>query len=104
MIRTSIWDRSNDSSMLVSIVGVPSLENTAPKKLDAATRNRISTEISRVLTRASWNLDGVIFRYARVINSAPNAPQAAPSVGVAQPSRIEPRANPTSRAGGTSPR
>ena len=60
------------------MVGVPSLENTAPKKLDAATRKRISTEISRVLTRASWNFDGVIFLYASVISSAPRCTAGGP--------------------------
>ena len=38
-----------------------------------------------------------------VSSSAPNAPQPAPSVGVAQPNRIEPSAKATSAEGGTSP-
>ena len=50
---TWIWVSSQSRSMFVSMVGVPRRENTAPKKFDAATRNRMSTEISRVLMSAS---------------------------------------------------
>ena len=35
------------------MVGVPRRENTAPKKFEAATRNRMRTEISSVLMSAS---------------------------------------------------
>ena len=48
--------RSSPSSTSVIIVGVPNRANTAPKKFDAATRNRISTVISSVLTSASFRL------------------------------------------------
>ena len=47
---------SSASNASVSMFGVPSRANTAPKKFDAATRNRISTEISSVLTSVSWKL------------------------------------------------
>ena len=46
-------DSSIDSSTSVRNLGVPRFENTAPKKLEAATRNMISTEISSVLIIAS---------------------------------------------------
>ena len=53
MIRTAVADKSHANKNSVSIIGVPSRENTAPKKFDAATRNRIKTEISSVLIKAS---------------------------------------------------
>ena len=37
----------------VRSIGVPNLENTEPKKFDAATKTIISAEISKVLTKAS---------------------------------------------------
>ena len=46
---------SNPSKNSVKSIGVPSLENTAPKKFDAATKTIISAEISKVLTKASCN-------------------------------------------------
>ena len=46
-------DMSKDRSNSVSICGVPRLENTAPKKFDAATKNMIRTVISKVLIKAS---------------------------------------------------
>ena len=55
MSSTWIWVSSQSRSMLVSMVGVPRRENTAPKKFEAATRNRMRTEISRVLMSASEN-------------------------------------------------
>ena len=42
-------------------MGVPSLENTAPKKLDAATKTIINAAISNVLTRESCNFLKVNF-------------------------------------------
>ncbi len=60
--RISIGDRSSIRRYSVSMVGVPSRENTAPKKFDAATRNRISVEISSVLTSASCMPFQVSFR------------------------------------------
>jgi hypothetical protein len=52
-IMISSGDMSSPSSTSVSIFGVPRFENTAPKKFDAATRNMISTVISRLLISAS---------------------------------------------------
>ena len=64
------------SSVLASI-GVPNLEKTAPKKLDAATNTIIKAEISKVLTKASCNFLNVNFLYAKANNKEPIAPQPA---------------------------
>ena len=45
----------------VSYIGVPNLEKTAPKKLEAATKTIIKAEISKVLTNASCNFFNVNF-------------------------------------------
>ena len=45
----------------VSNIGVPNLENTAPKKLDAATKTIIKAEISKVFTNASCSFLNVSF-------------------------------------------
>src|SRR5210317_2033758 len=45
----------------VSSIGVPNLENTAPKKFEAATKTIISAEISKVLTSESCNFLKVSF-------------------------------------------
>ena len=81
----------------------PNLENTAPKKFDAATKTIIKAEISNVLTRASCNFPSVNFLYAKARSKEPIAPQPAASVGVAKPNKILPNAAKTSAAGGTKP-
>ena len=45
----------------VRSVGVPNLAKTAPKKLEAATKNIINAVISSVLINASFKLDIVNF-------------------------------------------
>ena len=52
---------SKPSKKSVNNIGVPSLENTAPKKFEAATKTIIKAEISRVLTNASCNFLNVNF-------------------------------------------
>ena len=44
---------SRPNKKSVKTIGVPSLENTEPKKLEAATKTIIKAEISKVFTRAS---------------------------------------------------
>src|SRR5210317_1329727 len=88
----------------VSSIGVPNLENTAPKKFEAATRTIINADISKVLTRESCNFFKVSFLYASASNNEPKAPQPAASVGVAKPKSILPNAAKTKAAGGTNPR
>ena len=51
--------RPNKNS--VKSIGVPNLENTEPKKLEAATNTMIKAEISKVFTRASCNFGKVNF-------------------------------------------
>jgi hypothetical protein len=72
--------------------GVPSLENTAPKKLDAATKNIINAVISKVLIKEFFKVFKVNFLYASAKITDPIAPIPAPSVGVAKPNNILPRA------------
>ena len=88
----------------VSNIGVPNLENTAPKKFEAATKTIINAEISRVLTKASCNFLNVNFLYPKAKIKEPIAPHPAASVGVANPKRILPRAANTNAAGGTKPK
>ena len=52
---------SNCNKNSVKTIGVPSLENTDPKKFEAATRTIIRADISKVLTRASCNFGSVNF-------------------------------------------
>ena len=94
---------SKPSKKSVKSIGVPSLENTAPKKFDAATKTIINAEISKVLTKASCSLPNVDFLYAKANNKDPIAPQPAASVGVANPNNILPSEANTKAAGGTNP-
>ena len=52
---------SSDKRKSVKTIGVPNLANTAPKKLEAATKTIINAEISKVLTKASCNFFNVNF-------------------------------------------
>ena len=51
--KIQVTEMSHDSRNSVNSIGVPRRENTAPKKFEAATRNRIRTVISSVLISAS---------------------------------------------------
>ena len=84
--------------------GVPNFEKTAPKKFDAATKNIINAVISKVLIKEFFKVFKVNFLYAKASNKDPIAPIPAPSVGVAKPNNILPRAKNTNPAGGTNPK
>ena len=62
MIRINVGERSHASRNSVINPHPPNRENTPPKKLDAATRNRINTEISSVFTSASNRRGAVSWR------------------------------------------
>ena len=83
---------------------MPRLENTAPKKFKAAHNNIIRTTTSNILIKASWNSVGIKFRYSMLKTIEPNAPHAAASAGVAQPSRMEPSARAIRIVAGTKPK
>ena len=90
MLRIRYLFISKPSKNSVRSIGVPNLEKTAPKKLDAATKTIISAEISKVLTKASCNFLNVNFLYAKAKTNDPIAPHPAASVGVAKPNKILP--------------
>ena len=54
-IKIIYGDISSWSKASVIILGVPSEENSAPKKLEAATKNMINTVISKALIMLSKN-------------------------------------------------
>ena len=104
MLRIKYLFISRPNKKSVSNIGVPSLENTAPKKFEAATKTIINAEISKVLTNASCSFFNVNFLYAKAKSKEPIAPQPAASVGVANPNKILPSAAKTNAAGGTNPK
>ena len=92
------------TSDLAMKVGVPSAENTAPRKVEATSRIITMLAVCAVRKTESLNTAQVSLPWAAVTSSAPTQPSAAPSVGVAQPVTIEPSVARISAAGGIRPR
>jgi len=84
--------------------GVPSAENTDPRKFEAISRIITMLAVCAVRNVESLKTAQLSLRCIAVTASAPTQPMAAPSVGVAKPLTIEPSVATMSTVGGTRPK